>query len=146
MTEKLIASESYIKELADRIDQMEKKVTGGVPAPYTSLSPVQPSAQFPNEQGQGQDTNTNRKRTHSMSEHGVNGEWQARDVASFPNGYGESGPTAPFAHMTYNTVPSTSPNVRLHTLLVPQKIADNQRETPGDMQDFSPANEQLLAE
>ena len=118
---RLTTSHRYIKELADRLDQVEKKVTGGGPAPFAAMSPGQSSGHNVNEYGLGPESAYGRKRTHSMSEnlpaqayvqsqmhrthedYQTNDSWQARDGTNEPpSAYSESKPTAPYADMTYN--------------------------------------------
>ncbi|MCJ1386134.1 Glucose-responsive transcription factor [Xylographa soralifera] len=121
-------SKGYIKELADRLDQVEKKVTGGGPAPFAAMSPIQSSAQNANEYGLGAEGVYGRKRTHSMSEnlpaqayaqsqmqrahedYQTNAGWQARDGTNEPpSAYGDVKPTAPYADMTYNNLANDYP-------------------------------------
>ena len=109
----------YIKELADRVESMEKQIQGG-PSPYTAMSPTSPQAG--NDYGLGDDIQFGQKRTHSMSE-GLstqayaqaqrqksqerfppNGGWQNHHGASQPVQAYDNKPQAPIAIMNYSPV------------------------------------------
>ncbi|MCJ1436004.1 Glucose-responsive transcription factor [Xylographa pallens] len=160
-------SKGYIKELADRLDQVEKKVTGGGPAPFAAMSPIQSSAQNANEYGLGTEGVYGRKRTHSMSEnlpaqayaqsqmqrgqedYETNAGWQVRDGTNEPpSAYGEVKPTAPYADMTYNNLAtqySASTNGALQTPTTSSVPGpDFQLEGEHKMPMFPAGREQLL--
>ncbi|MCJ1405570.1 Glucose-responsive transcription factor [Xylographa trunciseda] len=162
-------SKGYIKELADRLDQVEKKVTGGGPAPFAAMSPIQSSGQNANEYGLGAEGIYGRKRTHSMSEnlpaqayaqsqmhrahedYQTNDGWQARDGTNEPpSAYGDVKPTAPYADMTYNNLANeySAPTNGASQASVAASVPGSDYHLEGEhrMPLFLPGREQLLVE
>jgi hypothetical protein len=112
----------YIKELADRVEQMEKKMIGET-TPYAAMSPSLSSPLAMNDFGMTPELPhglpSNRKRTHSMSEnlsaqayaqsqlhnahegYPANGNWHGHDNSGQVLTYEIGKPQAPTANMNY---------------------------------------------
>ncbi|MCJ1477806.1 Glucose-responsive transcription factor [Lambiella insularis] len=148
-------SKGYIKELADRVAEMERKVNPHTNPQNTAFASVSPVT---NEQVQGQDSFPTRKRTHSSSEYGGKDGWQGRSSAHVQTAYNEMRTTAPapVAPMSYSGPGNnhvTSTNGTTQALQIPSKTSDSstsatdfdsRRETKPDITTFSATEENMV--